>query len=105
MDRLKSARGAVGGKIEGMGHVSGGGGGWWARLFGGSGASAEAAEGQEAEEDEGLVWGGQGGWRWEDIEGVEVEWAASALGSIKDIKAEGVAGEGLDELKEFLWNL
>jgi signal recognition particle receptor subunit beta len=101
MDRLKSARGAVGGRIEGMGRVASSGGSWWSRLFGGGGGSV--SEGEEVEEDEGLVWGAKGPWRWEDIEGVETEWAASGLGSIRDAKGE--AGQGLDELKEFLWNI
>jgi signal recognition particle receptor subunit beta len=101
MDRLKSARGAVGGRIEGMGRVASSGGSWWSRLFGGGGGSV--SEGEEVEEDEGLVWGTKGPWRWEDIEGVETEWAASGLGSIRD--AKGDAGQGLDELKEFLWNI
>ena len=104
MDRLKAARTAgVGGRIEGMSKVSSGGRGWFGKLF----ASAEV-EG-EVEEDEGLVWGGKGPFRWEDIDGVEIEWASSALGMVNMAGAgaakDGEQGNGLDELRTFLWDL
>lgn len=115
MDRLKGARGAAGGRIEGMGRVAGGGGGWWARLFvwgSGGGAGAEAgADEQEQDEDETLLWGGKGPFRWEEVEGLEIEWGASGLGMVSVVKAgkEGIAteeaeeGDGLDAVKRFLW--
>jgi signal recognition particle receptor subunit beta len=97
MDRLKLARGAgVGGRIEGMGKVQGGSTSWWARLFG------AAAPEAEAEDDEAAVWGGAGPFRWEDVEGVQVEWAASALGPVGE---ERERGNGLDELTDFMWGL
>jgi signal recognition particle receptor subunit beta len=106
MDRLKAARAAgVGGRIEGMSKVSSGGRGWFGRLL----ASAEV-EG-EVEEDEGLVWGGKGPFRWEDIDGVEIEWASSALGMVNMANGasgalkEGEQGNGLDKLRNFLWDL
>ena len=104
MDRLKAARAAgVGGRIEGMSRVSSGGRGWFGKLF----ASAEV-EG-EVEEDEGLVWGGKGPFKWEDVDGVEIEWASSALGMVNMGSAgalrEGEQGNGLDELRNFLWDL
>lgn len=97
MDRLKQARAATGGRIEGIGRVQSSGGSFWKRLFGGG--AVGAADEADAEEDEGLVWGGKGPFRWEDIEGVEIEWAASALGPSK---ATGEEGTGLDEVREWL---
>ncbi|WVQ78139.1 hypothetical protein IAT38_000220 [Cryptococcus sp. DSM 104549] len=102
MDRLKSARGGSGGKIEGMGRVAGTSGGWFSRLFGGGAAGVEV-EG-EGEDDEGLVWGGKEAFRWEDIEGVDIEWGASGLGATK-VDTETQSGNGLDELKSFLWEV
>lgn len=101
MERLKTARGAggVGGRIQGMSKVQTRQG-FWARLFGSSKAEAEAEDG----EDEGLIWGGQGPWSWDDIEGVEVVWGASGLGETKPIGEEGAEGD-LGEVKDFLWEL
>ncbi len=109
MDRLKSVRGGggVGGRIEGMGKVSRtGGGGWFSRLFGASQSVSSEGEG-EGEEDEALVWGGKGPFRWEDMEGVSVAWGVSGLGMVnvgKQVAAvsEVEEGDGSDELKEFL---
>lgn len=107
MDRLKSSRGAAGGRIEGMSKVAGSSSGLWTRLFG---APAIAEADGETEDDESLVWGGKGPFRWEDVEGVEVVWGASALGMVKIGKEaggaqEGEQGDGLDDLKRFLWEL
>jgi len=104
MDRLKAARGSTGGKIEGMGKVAGtSNGGFFGKLF----ASAPVEDAGEGEEDETLVWGGRGGFRWEDVEGVEIEWAASGLGMVKmgkeAVGQEVEQGDGLDDLKRFLW--
>lgn len=97
MDRLKQSRASTGGRIEGIGRVQSSSTGLWTRLFG-SGRSVPD-EGTEIEEDESLVWGGKGAFRWEDVEGVEVEWAVSALGPVK---ATGEDGQGLAEVKEWL---
>ena len=104
MDRLKAARGATGGKIEGMSRVAGSSsGGFFGRLF----SSAPAEDGAEGEDDESLVWGGRGAFQWADVEGVEVEWAASGLGMVR-VGKEAAAGDvieegdGLDALKGFL---
>ncbi|KAK8869965.1 hypothetical protein IAR55_000535 [Kwoniella newhampshirensis] len=109
MDRLKSARGGSGGKIEGMGKVAGGSSGnWFSRLFGaGSGAVGVSEAEGEGEEDEGLVWGGKGPFRWEDVEGVDIEWAASGLGLVQGEKVKGEVeeGNGLDEIRKFLWEV
>jgi signal recognition particle receptor subunit beta len=102
MDRLKSARAAgVGGRIEGMSKVATTGRGWFGKLF--AGAEVEG----EVEEDEGLVWGGKGPFRWEDVDGVEVDWGCSALGMVNMVSAakEAEQGNGLDELRNFLWDL
>ena len=106
MDRLKSSRGAIGGRIEGMGRVDGlSRGGWWSRLMGGGTTTAEGTE----EEDEVVLWGGVGSFKWEDIEGVEVEWGCSGLGMVKVGKdATRVdkieQGDGLDDVKRFIWD-
>lgn len=110
MDRLKSARGGSGGKIEGMGKVSGSSsGGWFSRLFGAGSSGVGVSEGEgEGEEDESLVWGGKGAFRWEDVEGIEIEWAASGLGAVKGGEKEKVdvdEGNGLDEVRRFLWEV
>lgn len=100
MERLKTARGAggVGGRILGMSRVQTRQG-FWARLFGSNQAETE---GEEAE-DEALIWGGQGPWSWDDIEGVEVVWGASGIGGATAI---GAGGDGdLDEVNDFLWDL
>lgn len=81
MDGLKAARGASGGRIEGIAKVQTRKR-WW--------AAASPEEPQDV--DEGLVWGGVGGFKWEDVEGVEISWAASALGE----------ENGLESLKEWI---
>lgn len=100
MDRLKQSRASTGGRIEGIGRVQSSGGtglaGLWKRLFAGG---VVVADDGEVEEDEGLVWGGKGTFRWEDIEGVEVEWGVSSLGGVK---ASGEEGDGLREVEEWL---
>jgi signal recognition particle receptor subunit beta len=107
MDRLKSARASTSGRIEGMSKVASSSSSWWKRLFGGS----TAPIGDEDEgDDEGLIWGGQGPFKWEDIDGVEVEWGCSALGMVKvgkDAMSSGKdtaveEGDGLDDVKKFL---
>lgn len=106
MDRLKVSRGSggVGGRIEGMGRVASGGKSFWARLFGSSAAAEEPDAG--AEDDEALVWGAAGPFRWEDVEGVEVSFATAGVGPAKAVGAEAAdAGNGLDELNDFLWDL
>lgn len=104
MERLKAACGAggVGGRIEGMSGVASGGG-FWSRLFGGGNTEPDA----NAEDDEALIWGGNGPFRWEDVEGVEVDWAVTGLGPASSEKAteEQARGNGLDELTDFMWGL
>ncbi|WVO21830.1 uncharacterized protein IAS62_003144 [Cryptococcus decagattii] len=102
MDRLKSTRGETGGKIEGIGKVAGTSGGFFSNLFGGRAGDAGGED--EGDEDESLIWGGKGPFKWEDVEGVEVEWGASGLGATKG-KTEAENGNGLDELKAFLWDI
>lgn len=110
---MKSARGGggVGGRIEGMGKVaSGGGAGWFSRLFGGGQSVVSGAGEGEEEDDDGLIWGGKGPFRWQDVEGVEVDWGVSALGMVSVGKEVAVTnevekGDGLDELEEFLLNI
>ncbi|KAI9638565.1 signal recognition particle receptor beta subunit-domain-containing protein [Dioszegia hungarica] len=101
MDRLKQSRASTGGRIEGIGRVQSSGGtglaGLWKRFFGGRGGGD--VDDAELEEDETLVWGGRGTFRWEDVEGVEIAWGVSALGAVK---AVGEEGEGLDEVREWL---
>ncbi len=113
MDRLKSARGGggVGGRIEGMGKVAGtGGGGWFSKMFGGGRYVVISDANGDDHEDEGLTWGGKGPFRWEDVEGVDVEWGVSGLGMVNvgkevvQVKG-GEKGDGLNELKAFLLGL
>ncbi|KAK1924738.1 signal recognition particle receptor beta subunit-domain-containing protein [Papiliotrema laurentii] len=109
MDRLKSARSTTSGKIEGMGKVAGtGSSGLVGKIFGG-GAGGVAEDSVEGEEDETLIWGGRGPFKWEDVEGVEIEWAASGLGAVQagrkvesTVTEETEAGDGLDDLKRFI---
>ncbi|WVQ71429.1 hypothetical protein IAR50_000966 [Cryptococcus sp. DSM 104548] len=104
MDRLKSTRASSGGRIEGMSRVAGSSTGLWGRIFGsGSGANGGGVEGEGEEDDESLVWGGKGPFKWEDVEGVEIEWGASGLGAPREGELE--EGNGLDELKTFLWDI
>lgn len=85
-----------------MSKVTSGSGGWFGKLFSSSGE----VEG-EVEEDETLVWGGKGGFKWEDVDGVEVDWGCSALGMVSLVKEDkaGEQGNGLDEVRNFLWDL
>ncbi|BEJ12858.1 hypothetical protein CspHIS471_0300320 [Cutaneotrichosporon sp. HIS471] len=99
MDRLKSARSASGGRIEGMGRVATQRG-WWARLFGAPEPVAENTEDEEA-----LVWGGPGAWNWDDVEGVDVEWGVTAVGGAKPLTEECEEGDGLQDLTDFFWDL
>ena len=76
---------------------------FWTRLFGGSRA---VLEGTGEEDDEALVWGNSGGFKWEDIEGVEVEWGSTALGAIKkgnEVGGEEKVGDGMDDIRRFIW--
>ena len=110
MDRLKSARGhgGVGGRIEGMGKVAGTRrAGWLSQLFGGGQDANAGDEVREGEEDEGSIWGGKGEFRWEDVEGVDIDWGVSGLGMVNDGKQAATMenqspGDGLDELRAFL---
>ena len=110
MDRLKSARGGggIGGRIEGMGKVAGAKrGGWLSQLFGGGQDASVGDEGGEGVEDEGSIWGGKGEFRWEDVEGVDIEWGVSGLGMVdigKQVRTmeNQTSGDGLNELEAFL---
>lgn len=101
MDRLKAARGGSGGRIEGMGKVQTSRG-FWGRLFGAARAGEIEAEG---EDDEAMVWGGPGAFRWEDVEGVDISWGVSAVGPANALTAPKERGNGLNELEDFLWDL
>ena len=106
MDRLKSARGGSGGRIEGIGEIQSGSTSFWSRLFGKSTASSD---GGEDKEDEALIWGGKGSFKWEDIEGVDVSWGSCGLGMVKvdqkpEAKDEERRGNGLDEVLTFIWD-
>jgi signal recognition particle receptor subunit beta len=105
MDRLKQTRASTGGRIEGISSVASSSKSW-TRFFGfGSSGPADGGDG-EVEEDEGLVWGGKGGFRWQDIEGVEVSWGAAALGPAgKAVKADVKTEDGINEVREWLLDL
>lgn len=101
MDRLKAARGGSGGRIEGMSKVQTSRG-FWGRLFGAARAGEIEAEG---EDDEAMVWGGPGQFRWEDVEGVDISWGVSGVGPANALTANPERGNGLAELEDFLWDL
>ena len=65
-------------------------------------------DGGEGEDDETLIWGGRGPFKWEDVEGLEIEWGASGLGAVNTGKTSAVEaseqGDGLNDLKRFLWD-
>ncbi len=113
MGRLKAARGTVGGKIEGISAVRTGGTGLLATLKGllGMGGPASKARTQDvgADEAEELVWGDKGAFRWEDIEGVEVEWAVSGGLGPRTTQTTGETEQGsqdeLDDVREWLDSL
>lgn len=100
MDRLKAARSASAGRIEGMGRVATRRG-WFSRLFG----SAAEPVAENTEDEEALVWGGAGAWNWDDVEGVEVEWGVSALGKPQALTAETEEGDGLVDVSDFFMDL
>ncbi|KAK6902740.1 signal recognition particle receptor subunit beta [Kwoniella mangroviensis CBS 8886] len=106
MDRLKATRtkSGAGGKIESMGKVAGtSSSGFFAKLFGG-GTSGVGLEGEDEGEDESLIWGGKGGFSWDDVEGVEITFGASGLGPV-GAKKEEKEGNGLNEVKSFIWDV
>jgi signal recognition particle receptor subunit beta len=115
MDRLKSSRSTIGGKIESISAVSSGNKGsvfaTLLRLFGlggTSGPTAGAEEDEVAEEDaESLIWGEKDGFKWEDVEGVEIEWAVSGgllPGNERksDQSADDTSEDGLKEVRNWL---
>lgn len=53
-------------------------------------------EGEEGDgqEDEGLIWGGRGAFRWEDVEGVDIQWGVAALGPVVGAGSAGPASAG-----------
>ncbi|WWC85295.1 uncharacterized protein L201_000157 [Kwoniella dendrophila CBS 6074] len=109
MDKLKSSRGGSGGKIEGMSRVSGSSSGsFFSRLFGSGSANTSVGLGEGDEEiDENLIWGGKGSFDWNDVEGVEISFGASGLGipSNDNSQKEKEQGNGLDEIKNFIWEV
>ncbi|WVW83319.1 hypothetical protein I302_105338 [Kwoniella bestiolae CBS 10118] len=107
MDRLKATRtkSGAGGKIESMGKVAGtSSSGFFARLFG-AGSGGVGVEGEDEGEDESLIWGGKGGFSWDDVEGVEVSFGASGLGPVGLKEETEAGGNGLDEVRNFIWEV
>jgi signal recognition particle receptor subunit beta len=104
MERLKSARGTTGGKIEGIDAVpSSSSSGLLSRFFGTSSSSGEkptVISEQGMEEAELMLWGQSGRFSWDEIEGVDVDWAVSGLGNASD-----AVEDGLEELKDWLSEL
>ncbi|WRT66952.1 uncharacterized protein IL334_003917 [Kwoniella shivajii] len=108
LDRLKSSRGGSGGKIEGMGKVAGtSNAGFFSKILGFGGGSVDVGGQGDEGEDESLIWGGKGPFKWEDVEGVEIEWGASGLGVVSNGPNDQEKGEGngLDELRRFIWEV
>lgn len=114
MDRLKSSRSTIGGKIESISSVSSGKQvgvvASLLRLFGiGGGEKGEMVDEVAEEDAEGLIWGDKGSFKWEDVEGVEIEWSVSSISADKknpegENEAEDVE-DGLDEIRSWLEGL
>lgn len=116
MNKLKSARGTSGGKIEGMSAVPVGSNG---SLLGsvlaslGLGGSKSGGNGrrkvilgEDGEEDiEGLIWGTEGTFKWEDVDGVEISWAASELKPDGKEEEGEKSYQGLEQLVDWLEEL
>jgi signal recognition particle receptor subunit beta len=115
MDRLKSARSTIGGKIESISSVSSGKqAGIVAnilRLFGIGGREKGEIVDEVAEEDaEGMIWGDKGSFKWEDVDGVDIEWAVSSISADNKRKAEDeteaeVVEDGLEEIRSWFEGL
>ncbi len=116
MDRLKSSRSTIGGKIESISSVSSGKQvgvvASLLRLFGIGGREKGEVVDEVAEEDaEGLIWGDKGSFKWEDVEGVEIEWSVSSISADKknaavETDAEDVVeNDGLNEIRSWLEEL
>lgn len=122
MSKLKSARTTMGGKIEGMSAVpasaDGAGMGLLGRLFGRQ-QGATASDDQESpdgtsihdlEAAEAMVWGSGAQhqtFEWSQVDGIQVEWAASALPGLKAVASGRSAGadeaaNGLEALRDWL---
>ena len=124
MDKLKSSRGTSSGRIESIERVptsSSSTSGILTRIFPflfSSPTSSAGAAGQDdddstsTEEAEMMVWGREGRFEWDHVEGVEVMWGASSVrpavgGDVKP-GMKGVEEEerdGLEDVREWLRDL
>lgn len=108
MDRLKSARSTVGGKIEGMDAVPSGSSSSFVSSileFFGYGHSPRMQVpsmlgNQTEEEAQMMIWGQHGRFKWEEIEGVDIEWAVSGMGA--DEAEEAAEEESISRNKDGL---
>lgn len=107
MDRLKSARQATSGRIEGIGAVPltsttssfFGLGRFFSRSKSSSGAGALSDEGLA--EAQAMIWGQNGKFSWDEVEGVDVQWSASG-----NTPGDGEKGQdGLKDVREWLSRL
>lgn len=127
LTKLKSARSTLGGKIEGMSAVpmsadggSSGMGGLFGKLFGRQQLASTTSDDQDSgdgtsssvhdlEAAEAMIWGSGGrqeNFDWAQLDGVQVEWAASALPGLKATVGPQATGDGepdgLKSLREWL---
>ena len=110
MDRLKSARGTTSGRIEGIDAVPltstsssfFGLGRFFRSGRAGSKPTVLSEEGMD--EAELMVWGQNGRFKWEEIEGVDVQWAASGMAVQAPGKTEGKQ-DGLEDVRNWLSDL
>lgn len=120
MERLKASRGSTSGRIESISSIaSAGSAPSLLNLFGllsfnkrqSSGPVVLSEEGLE--EAESMIWGQVGKFKWEEVDGVEVEWGVSGLAELQvgqkgvgSAKAEvGEGDDGLNEVREWLYNV
>lgn len=112
MDRLKSARGTTSGRIEGISQVplaSTPSSFFGIRLNlnpfsrrGAAGSSKPTVLSEEGmDEAEMMVWGQTGRFSWDEVEGVDVQWAASGMTSA----AASAGNDGLEDVRRWLADL
>lgn len=112
MDRLKSARGSTSGRIEGISSIPSSTSSTWnpfKLLFGNKAVPKQLVLSEEGiEEAEAMIWGQPGRFKWEEVEGVTIDWAVSGLPEMQASNKIGVQdskrneNDGLSEVRDWL---